>query len=33
MMGDAGVDESREPTRGEVDRMSGPVVLEFGANW
>jgi thioredoxin 1 len=22
-----------EPTRDEVDRMSGPVVLEFGATW
>lgn len=22
-----------EPTRGEVDRMPGPVVLEFGAGW
>jgi thioredoxin 1 len=22
-----------EPTRDEVDRMSGPVVLEFGASW
>jgi thioredoxin 1 len=22
-----------EPTREEVDRTSGPVVLEFGANW
>jgi thioredoxin 1 len=22
-----------EPTRDEVDQMSGPVVLEFGASW
>jgi len=22
-----------EPTREEVDRMSGPVLLEFGASW
>jgi thioredoxin 1 len=22
-----------EPTRDEVDRMAGPVVLEFGAGW
>jgi thioredoxin 1 len=22
-----------EPTREEVDRMTGPVVLEFGASW
>ncbi|HKI35166.1 MAG TPA: thioredoxin family protein [Gemmataceae bacterium] len=22
-----------EPTRDEVDRMAGPVVLEFGATW
>jgi thioredoxin 1 len=22
-----------EPTREEVDQMTGPVVLEFGANW
>lgn len=22
-----------EPSRDEVDRMSGPVVLEFGASW
>jgi len=25
--------EGREPTRDEVDRMEGPVVLEFGAAW
>jgi thioredoxin 1 len=24
---------SAEPTRDEVDRMPGPVVLEFGAGW
>ena len=29
--GDAGV--GREPTRDEVERMPGPVVLEFGADW
>ncbi len=23
----------REPTRDEVDRMAGPVLLEFGATW
>lgn len=23
----------REPTRGEIDVMAGPVVLEFGASW
>jgi thioredoxin 1 len=23
----------QEPTRDEVDRMTGPVVLEFGADW
>ena len=23
----------REPTRDEVDRMKGPVLLEFGADW
>jgi thioredoxin 1 len=23
----------REPTREEVDRLPGPVVLEFGASW
>lgn len=22
-----------EPTREEVDRMPGPIVLEFGAEW
>jgi hypothetical protein len=26
-------DEGREPTREEVDRMPGPVVLEFGTDW
>jgi hypothetical protein len=26
-------EEHREPTREEVDQMSGPVVLEFGATW
>jgi hypothetical protein len=23
----------REPTRDEVDRMPGPVLLEFGTEW
>jgi len=23
----------REPTREEVERMGGPVLLEFGAEW
>lgn len=23
----------REPTRDEIDRLPGPVVLEFGAEW
>jgi thioredoxin 1 len=26
-------DSSREPTRDEVDQLSGPVLLEFGAEW
>lgn len=26
-------DAGREPTREEVDRMEGPVLLEFGARW
>lgn len=26
-------DPGREPTRDEVDRMEGPVLLEFGASW
>jgi thioredoxin 1 len=26
-------DPGREPTREEVDRMQGPVLLEFGAGW
>lgn len=25
--------EPGEPTRDEVDRMSGPVLIEFGASW
>jgi thioredoxin 1 len=25
--------EAQEPTREEIDRMPGPVVLEFGAEW
>jgi thioredoxin 1 len=28
-----GEDLGREPTRDEVDRMEGPVLLEFGASW
>jgi hypothetical protein len=23
----------REPTREEIDHLSGPVLLEFGASW
>ena len=26
-------DRGREPTREEIDRMDGPVLLEFGASW
>jgi thioredoxin 1 len=26
-------EEAAEPTRQEVDRMTGPVLLEFGARW
>jgi thioredoxin 1 len=26
-------DEGREPTREEIDRLPGPVLLEFGAAW
>ncbi len=26
-------DSNREPTREEIDRMEGPVLLEFGASW
>ena len=26
-------DRGREPTREEIDPMSGPVLLEFGAHW
>lgn len=30
----AEVEESgREPTRAEIDRIEGPVLLEFGASW
>jgi thioredoxin 1 len=25
--------EGREPTRAEIDGLSGPVLLEFGASW
>jgi len=25
--------EKREPTREEIDRTTGPVLLEFGASW
>jgi thioredoxin 1 len=29
-----GIDDStQEPTREEIDRMEGPVLLEFGASW
>jgi thioredoxin 1 len=27
------LDDGREPTREEVDRSEGPVLLEFGAEW
>jgi thioredoxin 1 len=27
------LDNETEPTRDEVDRMAGPVLLEFGATW
>lgn len=27
------IDETREPTRDEIDRLAGPVLLEFGASW
>ncbi len=26
-------DADRQPTRDEIDRMEGPVLLEFGAHW
>jgi thioredoxin 1 len=26
-------DQGREPTREEIDRMDGPVLVEFGASW
>lgn len=26
-------DQGREPTREEIDRLPGPVLLEFGALW
>ena len=26
-------DLDRQPTRDEIDRMEGPVLLEFGASW
>ena len=26
-------DDDRQPTRAEIERMEGPVVLEFGASW
>lgn len=26
-------DADRQPTRAEVDRLPGPVLLEFGAAW
>jgi thioredoxin 1 len=25
--------EGREPTRAEIDRLAGPVVVEFGTDW
>jgi len=25
--------DDREPTREEIDRMKGPVLLEFGTSW
>ncbi len=25
--------EGREPAREEIDKLSGPVLLEFGASW
>ena len=27
------LEDGIEPTRGEVDRLPGPVLLEFGATW
>jgi thioredoxin 1 len=32
-MSEAEAAEQREPTRDEIDRLAGPVVLEFGAAW
>ena len=26
-------DNSREPTRDEIDRLEGPVIVEFGSSW
>ncbi len=26
-------DDDRQPTRAEIERMEGPVLLEFGASW
>ncbi|MDB5351521.1 MAG: Thioredoxin [Planctomycetota bacterium] len=26
-------DQGREPSRGEIEGMEGPVLLEFGASW
>ena len=26
-------DDDRQPTRAEIERMGGPVLLEFGATW
>lgn len=26
-------DDTREPTRDAIDRLEGPVILEFGARW
>jgi hypothetical protein len=33
MVSESMAGEGREPTRDEIDRMSGAVVLEFGAPW
>jgi hypothetical protein len=33
MDADGNEGEGRELTRAEVDRMQGPVVLEFGTGW
>src|SRR5947209_8531839 len=33
MSDEIAMDGGREPTRAEIDRMPGPVLLEFGAEW